>query len=107
MEQVTTKAEDIITTKDGRFISASVLTHPFKPLHKVKMSQIIQEDLDNITVKIVKVDEDANSEIDVLIWGLKNRVGEEMNVHVEFVEDIPRTKAGKFKWVISKVPLRI
>jgi len=28
-----------------------------------------------------------------------------MNVHLEFVEDIARTKAGKFRWVISKVPL--
>lgn len=34
MDAVTTKNEDIILTPDGRWISPSVLTHPFKPLKK-------------------------------------------------------------------------
>jgi len=28
-----------------------------------------------------------------------------MKMHIEFVDEIPQTKAGKFKWVISKIPL--
>lgn len=35
MEEVTTKAEDTLTLADGRLISPSVLTHPFKPLHSI------------------------------------------------------------------------
>ena len=105
MEDVTTKAEDIIVTKDGRYISPSVLTHPFKPLHHVKMSQIIQEDLENIIIKIVKADGYNDEETNALISGLKARLGKEMKMHIEFVDEIPQTKAGKFKWVISKIPL--
>ena len=33
---VTTKAEDIVVTPDGRLISPSILTHPFKPFHGLK-----------------------------------------------------------------------
>ncbi len=105
MEDVTTKAEDIITTKDGRFISSSILTHPFKPMHNVAESQIIQEDLENIRIKIVKLPAYKDEDTRYLLTEFKKRVGDDMKIEIEFVESIPRTKAGKFRWVISKVPL--
>ena len=52
MEDVTTKAEDILTLADGRLISSSVLTHPFKPLNSVRESQIIQKDYDHVVVLV-------------------------------------------------------
>jgi len=53
MSAVTTKAEDIILTPDGRMISSSILTHPFKPIDTIEESQIIQDKLDHVTVKLV------------------------------------------------------
>lgn len=105
IEDITTKAEDIITTKDGRYISPSVLTHPFKPLHQIVESQIIQEDREHLLVKIVKDKDYSEQDTKTLLCGLRERLGEEMKIEVEFVDSIPRTKAGKFRWVISKVPL--
>jgi len=106
MDDVTTKAEDIVVTKDGRYVSPSVLTHPFKPLHNIKMSQIIQEDVDRIRIKIVKGPGYNDKDTEILLSAFCDRVGPEMTVRVEFVDSIERTDAGKFKWVISKVPLR-
>jgi phenylacetate-CoA ligase len=54
LEAVTTKAEDIVITSDGRFISSSVLTHPFKPMCNIEKSQIIQESPDEMVIKIVQ-----------------------------------------------------
>jgi len=105
MEDITTKAEDIIVTKDGRYISPSVLTHPFKPLHSITMSQIIQEDLDNVVVKIVRSSAYDEKDSLRLISGLKARLGEEMKIRVEYVDSLGHTSSGKFKWVISKVPI--
>mgnify|MGYP000340819043 CR=1 FL=1 len=105
MEDVTTKDEDIVTTTDGRLISSSVLTHPFKPMHNIEESQIIQEDLSNITVKIVKKKTYSDEDSLQLKMALKERLGDDVNINLEFVEFIPRTKNGKFRWVISKVPL--
>ena len=53
MDDVTTKAEDVLTLKDGRLISPSVLTHPFKPLDCIEGSQIVQTAPDAVTVRIV------------------------------------------------------
>ncbi|UCE65288.1 MAG: phenylacetate--CoA ligase family protein [Candidatus Zixiibacteriota bacterium] len=105
MEDVTTKAEDIITTYDGRLISSSILTHPFKPMHNIAESQIIQEDLKNIRIKIVRLPKYSEEDTRYLTSELGKRLGGDMEIHVEYVDSIPRTKAGKFRWVISKVPL--
>jgi len=105
MEDVATKDEDIITTKDGRLISSSILTHPFKPMHSVAESQIIQEDKENIRIKIVRLKDYQEKDTKYLLDEFQKRIGSDMKIKIEFVESIPRTKAGKFKWVISKVPL--
>lgn len=107
MEDVTTKAEDIVTTKDGRYISSSVLTHPFKPLINIKESQIIQEDLENLRIKIVRNELYSDEDSLALIYEMQKRIGSDMKIHLEFVNHIPRAAGGKFRWVISKVPLDI
>ena len=53
MEDVTTKAEDLLRLRDGRLIPPSVLTHPFKPLDCIEASQIVQTDLDRIVVRLI------------------------------------------------------
>jgi len=102
---ITSRTEDIVSTIDGRYISPIVLQHPFKPLKSVKESQIIQEDIGNIRVKIVKDSNYCDKDTLYLLDELKKRLGTEIKLHFEFVDSIPRTKAGKFRWVISKVPL--
>ena len=103
---VTTKDEDIVTTPDGRYISSSILTHPFKPMHSIEESQIIQESVDHIRILIVRRDSYIDGDTKYLKDEFSKRLGENVVVNVEFVDNIPRTTAGKYKWVISKVPLQ-
>lgn len=105
MKDVTSKDEDIVTTLDGRLIPSSVLTHPFKTMHNIEESQIIQEDVRNIIIKIVKKNTYSDEDSIQLIKALKERLGQEVIIKLDFVGSIPRTKNGKFRWVISKVPL--
>ncbi len=102
---VTTKDEDIVVTPEGKLISSSVLTHPFKPLDAVQESQIIQEKIDFLRIKIVRGENYSEADSAHLISALQERVGSRMHIKLEFVENIPRTKSGKFRWVISKIPL--
>ena len=107
LRDITTKAEDIITTKDGRYISPSALTHPFKPLNSIRESQIIQEDVDHMLIKIVRKDGYDDSDTQRLLSEMKARVGDDMHIEVTFVDEIEREKSGKFRWVISHVPLEL
>ena len=103
IRDITTKAEDIVVTPDGRMISPSVLTHPFKPLEHIAVSQIIQEALDRVVVKIVPTDGYDDEEERSLVTALNERLGRQVEVEVQRVSSIPRESSGKFRWVISKV----
>lgn len=107
MEDVTTKAEDLLRLRDGRLIPPSVLTHPFKPLDSIEASQLVQTDLDRLLIRLIPRPEYRTQDADHLIRELKARLGQEMRIDIELVEEMPRTARGKFKWVISEVDLGI
>jgi phenylacetate-CoA ligase len=103
MEDVATKAEDLLKLADGRLISPSALTHPFKPLNSIEASQIVQTQINQITVRLIPRTDYAEADGVRLVSDLKARLGQDMQVTIELVESLPRTKSGKFKWVISHV----
>jgi phenylacetate-CoA ligase len=104
IENITTKAEDIIVTPEGKMISSSILTHPFKMANGIKKSQIIQEQKNYITLKLVTDERFNKNEENALLESIRYRIGDNIEITIEQVKDIPRTKSGKYRWVISKVP---
>ena len=107
MEDVTTKAEDVLTLSDGRLISPSVLTHPFKPLDCIEGSQIVQKAPDHVVIRIVAGKDFRPSLVDHLVGEFKERLGDDVRIDVQLVDQLEQSINGKFKWVISKVPLGI
>jgi len=105
LEDVTTKAEDLLRLRDGRLISPSVLTHPFKPLDSIDSSQLVQTDLDRLLIRIVPRPGYTEAHSDHLVSELKERLGQDMRIDIELVDALPRTASGKFKWVVSQVDL--
>ena len=103
MEDVATKNESIVTLHDGRLISPSVLTHPFKPMKNIIESQIVQESLNLLRVKIVVNKLFSVKEEKQLVAAFTERLGREIKIEIEYVGSIPRTDSGKYKWVVSKI----
>jgi phenylacetate-CoA ligase len=101
MQVIVGRTDDLITTQDGRKIGR--LDPIFKGLSGLKETQIIQTDINNITLKIVRDDAFSDDVLQKLIQELKIRIGKEFSVHVEFTERIPRSNSGKFKSVVSMV----
>ena len=100
---ITTKAEDQVLLPDGRYISGSLLTFPFKPMVNIKRSQIIQEDIRHVRVRIVRSGRYSDEDSKILLDRMRQCLGDNVTVRLEFVEDIPRTRNGKYRWVISRV----
>ncbi|MCP9440943.1 MAG: hypothetical protein NHB36_13785, partial [Nitrospira sp.] len=107
MDDVTTKAEDVLTLKDGRLISPSVLTHPFKPLDCIEGSQIVQRDPQTVLVRLIPGPGYTEAHTRHLVNELTARLGADITVEVQFVDHLEQQANGKFKWVISHVPLGI
>jgi phenylacetate-CoA ligase len=106
MDDVTTKAEDVLTLRDGRLISPSVLTHPFKPLDCIEGSQIVQTSPEELTVRIIPGPSYTAALTEHLVRELKERLGD-IRITIEMVDRLESSPNGKFKWVISHVPLGI
>ena len=64
-------------------------------------------DYDKIQVKIVRRQDYTDKDTEDLLQELSNRLGQDMQIEVDYVEVLSRTTAGKFRWVISEVPLGI
>jgi phenylacetate-CoA ligase len=101
IKEVLGRVEDIVYGFDGRQI---VRFHGvFVNQPHVREGQIIQESLDIIHVKVVPTDDFCAHDIQDIVHRVQQRLGDKIKVDVEVVAEIPRTKAGKFQAVISKL----
>ncbi|GAI10990.1 unnamed protein product, partial [marine sediment metagenome] len=70
----------------------------------LKQYQIIQERVDKLKLKAIKNKVYDESETAEILRVMKRYCGEGVNIEVEFVDEIPTTKAGKRRYIISEVP---
>lgn len=105
LSSLTGRAEDFVVTPDGRHVGR--LDHAFKAAFNVREAQIIQETIESIDIKIVPRREFQPDDIGPILDELRLRLGHEIAVRVLLVESIPRTSSGKFRFVISRVPLEL
>lgn len=103
LQPVETKMEDFVITPDGNRISASILTFPFKSPKGVAESQIVQKDEATLLARVVADETFDDREKALLIKNIQACVGDKMKVFIEIVAEIPRTKMGKFRFVISEI----
>jgi phenylacetate-CoA ligase len=100
---VRSKCEDMLVTPDGRFVSPAILTHPFKPLRGVLRSQIIQETLSSVIVRLEATEEFDAVQERSLLEALRERMGDSVTITLRREERIEHEASGKFRWVICKV----
>lgn len=100
---VSTKSEDFVITPEGKFISASLLTFPFKHPGGIIESQLIQTAPDRIRVNL-NVSEDFDRDSEKKIEDdLRSILGDNFKIEFNYTDFIPRTGMGKFRFVISEL----
>jgi phenylacetate-CoA ligase len=101
IKEVVGRIEDVVIGPDGRQL---VRFHGiFTDQPHVIEGQIIQESLDNVTVRIVPSEGFIDADILDIKSRINKRLGHQVHIDVQLVERIQRTKVGKFKAVISKL----
>jgi phenylacetate-CoA ligase len=104
MENIRGRTTDFIVTPDGRWQHALSLIYVVRDIEGVAEFRIIQDDVDDVKV-MLKVHKDIYSPDgnERIISGFKKRMGQEVKVTLEVVDEIPRDASGKYRYVISKV----
>ncbi|MBN2013926.1 MAG: phenylacetate--CoA ligase family protein [Candidatus Altiarchaeota archaeon] len=106
MEGIEGRDTDIIVTPKGDLIVVHFFTILFEYIEGVTQFQVIQDKIDRLRVKIVKNDRFTEVDIEHIKSKLLELMGENAEVLVDIVDEIPLAKSGKRRFVISKVPLK-
>lgn len=94
---------DLIVGVNGNTVAGTFWTLLKNKINGWEKFQIIQEETDEIEIIVErnnKIEPDFNENITQIV---KDKLGENMKILVKIVENIPQTKAGKHRWVISKL----
>lgn len=101
VERIEGRCEDYIRTPDGRAIGR--LDHIFKDCRHVREAQIVQRQIEEVILRVVRADGFAPADEQAILTAARQRLGPSVCVRVEYVERIERTAAGKFPFVVSEL----
>jgi phenylacetate-CoA ligase len=101
VREIVGRQDDTILTPDGRAVGR--IDHIFKGVSGIKECQVVQEALDLVRLMIV-VDGDFDRDQEQLLReNARLRLGGAMRIEFCRVSTIPRTRAGKFRGVVSRL----
>jgi phenylacetate-CoA ligase len=103
VEDVTGRVEDVVVTPDGRWLTR--LDFIFKGISEVEEAQLLQHTVEKLRIRVVKKPHYDDGVERRITARLRERLGDEIELEFEYVDRIPRTRTGKFRYVISKVAL--
>lgn len=85
MRDITLRAENIVTKPDGRLISIANMTLPVKILPNISESPILQEEVDRLTIKIVRCTEFNENDPAMVRAESGIQLGDQMKIDLERV----------------------
>ena len=101
IEQILGRVDDSIKLRDGR--SVGRLDHLFKGVEGILEAQIRQDRLDAIAMLIVPSPTFDKRTRERLQSNARYRLGDGIELEIQLVDSIPRTRNGKFKGVVCNI----
>lgn len=104
VKQILGRIDDYVYSKETGKINLGNVSNTLKDVKGIIKFQALQEDLESLTIKIV-IDNDLFSRKDKkqFLTNWRDRVGHSMKLDLEFVDDIPVEKSGKFRMVKNNI----
>jgi phenylacetate-CoA ligase len=99
------RVNDVLYTTRGEAISGAIGPHAFKMVEGVEQFQIVQRRPGEITINIVRLTPEyvpavEEPKIDRIF---REHLGRDAEIGIRYVDSIPRTAAGKARFIINKV----
>lgn len=107
LKDIQGRSTDFVVAQDGTVLHGLSLIYILRDLPGVRAFKIVQESR-TLTRSLIVLETGASPDgmADTVAAGFRRRLGEEVEVAVEFVESIPAERSGKFRYVVSHVALR-
>jgi phenylacetate-CoA ligase len=102
IREIQGRTTDFVVTHDGTVMHGLALVYILRDLPEVKAFKIVQESRDHTRVLLVPervLDKELAAKIE---RGFKARLGQQVTITIDVVDEIPAEKSGKFRYVVSK-----
>jgi phenylacetate-coenzyme A ligase PaaK-like adenylate-forming protein len=103
----------VVSRIDGRMEDYVLLTngarlgrmdHIFKDMVNVREAQILQRRVGEMTIRVVRMPNYTEADEQSVLRETRQRVGDEAEVKIEYVDQLERSAIGKLRFVISEIP---
>jgi phenylacetate-CoA ligase len=105
LKEIQGRTTDFVIAADGTVMHGLALIYILRDLPGVQKFKIVQHSLQRTQVLVqAGAGFDRAAQQPGIVEGFKRRLGQGVQVDVEWVDEIPAEKSGKFRYVVSHVP---
>lgn len=106
IKEIDGRIDEMFLSRSGEVYDSHFFNILAREMEGVLQYQLVQHDLDNMTLKIIKGENFKRSDVDWFISSIKDKFGE-IEIKVEYVDEIPCSPSGKVRYTIneSKMPI--
>jgi len=108
IKSVEGRLQDYVIGKNGEKISltALIFAQHFNAFSKIKNMQLFQIKKGEVVVKIVENEALIENDKYEIISKMKKASDNNLKIVLRFVDEIPRTKSGKYRFLIQELPIK-
>jgi phenylacetate-CoA ligase len=99
------QANTFIVTGSGKLVSPCLLVNILKVIPGIVQYKLVQERKGELKIQLSKGKVFSSETVNHLVKGLKEALGDGMNIEIRVVEKIPPDPPGRIHSIISKAPL--
>jgi phenylacetate-CoA ligase len=103
LRQVVGRQLDVLETPDGRKVPGEFFPHLLKEFPSIRRFQVVQTSPATIALKLVTDGELSSADRELLVSEVRKCTGPAVAIQLDFVDDIPLTRAGKHRVVVHAV----
>lgn len=105
LSEVVGRNTDFIIRADGTIMHALAVIYILRAIEGVAEFKLIQQTVQDIEVLLVPGEDWQAETRQQIIQGLQARLGDELRVQIRLLDQIPPEASGKYRYVVSHVPL--
>ncbi|MGB8331077.1 MAG: hypothetical protein WCE62_13220 [Polyangiales bacterium] len=103
LKEIQGRDTDFVVAANGTVMHGLALIYVLRDLPGIARFKIVQESATCTRVLVVPAEGFGETQVKAIVHGLKARLGENVEICVEQVAEIPLERSGKFRYVVSRV----
>jgi len=97
------RSTDFVVAQDGTVMHGLALVYAIRDLPGVREFKIVQENLQLTRVLLATDSQFDEANIGKILSGIQQRLGSDVRVEIERMNEVPKEKSGKYRYVVSHV----